>query len=157
MAKQWSKHEKINIVNEAKEAGIINTAVKFNLSTSTIKRWKHEIRTKGEGALEWGNGVQAKSNIKKFKSHDWLFKDPDDMSLEELREALKLECALKKHLAKTVKEKYFAIFNTKKSFSLKIVCKYLGVSRYGYLKWLKTGKPKYKNYDKKISNKIIYI
>ncbi|QGS51736.1 hypothetical protein STABA_v1c03730 [Spiroplasma tabanidicola] len=38
MAKQWSKQEKINIVNEAKEVGIINTAVKFNLSTSTIKR-----------------------------------------------------------------------------------------------------------------------
>ncbi|AKX34303.1 transposase [Spiroplasma litorale] len=154
MAKQWTKNEKLNIIKESKKIGILNAALKFDISTSTIKRWKSEVKVKGEGALEWGSGTQSKGNIKKFKSHDWIFKEPDDMSVEELREALKLERALKKHLAKTTKEKYFAIFNVKRMFFLKLSCLYLKVSRYGYLKWLKNGKPKYKNYNRILAIKI---
>ncbi|WP_156007224.1 transposase [Spiroplasma tabanidicola] len=85
MAKQWSKNEKINIIEESKKIGITNAALKYDVSTSTVKRWKAEFKTKGEGVLEWGNGIQTKRSIKKFKSHDWIFKDPVDMTTEELR------------------------------------------------------------------------
>ncbi|QBQ07361.1 IS3 family transposase [Spiroplasma gladiatoris] len=141
MAKQWSKNEKINIIEESKKIRITDAALKYDVSTSTVKRWKAELKTKGEGSLEWGNKIQIKRNIKKFKSHNWIFKDLDNMTTEELREALKLERALKKHLAKTTKENYFAIFNSSKKFTSTLICKYLGVSRFSYLKWLKSGKP----------------
>ncbi|WP_158500624.1 hypothetical protein [Spiroplasma litorale] len=57
MAKQWTKNEKLNIINESKKIGILNAALKFDISTSTIKRWKSEVKVKGESALEWGSGT----------------------------------------------------------------------------------------------------
>ncbi|WP_156007210.1 hypothetical protein [Spiroplasma tabanidicola] len=68
-----------------------------------------------------------------------------------------MERALKKHLAKTTKKKYFVIFNCSKKFTLTLVCKYLGVSRFGYLQWLKNGKPMNKNYNRILAIKIKLI
>ncbi|QGS51714.1 hypothetical protein [Spiroplasma tabanidicola] len=79
------------------------------------------------------------------------------MTTEELREALKLERALKKHLAKTTKEKYFAIFKYSKKFTLSLVCKDLSISIFGYLKWLKNWKPMNKNYNRILAIKIKFI
>jgi len=65
MAKQWSKTEKIKILEFNESHSALKTCQKFNINLSTLKRWKREIRKLGEASLEWGNGSNSKSYQKK--------------------------------------------------------------------------------------------
>lgn len=52
MAKQWSKTEKIQILEYNKNNSAINTCQKFNINMLTLKRWKRELIKLGENSLE---------------------------------------------------------------------------------------------------------
>ncbi|WP_156006958.1 hypothetical protein [Spiroplasma tabanidicola] len=59
------KKRKIKIIKLSKKSWSKDVALKYDVKKSTVKRWKVEIKNKGEGALEWGKRIQTKANIKK--------------------------------------------------------------------------------------------
>ncbi|WP_100670383.1 IS3 family transposase [Mesoplasma coleopterae] len=77
------------------------------------------------------------------------------MSRTDLEEWLRFHIALKKHLAKTIKDKFFAIHEMSTDYTVDFLCRKFKVTRQGYYLWLKNGKPKYKNYNQDLASLIL--
>ncbi|WP_170264697.1 hypothetical protein [Spiroplasma tabanidicola] len=75
------------------------------------------------------------------------------MTTEELREALKFDWALKNIWRIQIRKSTTPFLKIKKVYFI-ISCKYLGVSRFGYLKCLKNGKPMNKNFNRFLTVKL---
>lgn len=154
MAKQWTKAEKIKIIEFGMKTTQPNAAIKYNISLTTIKRWTREFKINPD-MLDWGRGIQIKSAKKrKIQSKFPKTKNVEKMTRSELEEVARFHFELKKYEAKTFKQKFFAIFHLKNKYSILWLCKQLKVSRGGYYKWLRTGKPQYKNYNVKTAHLI---
>ncbi len=101
MAKQWTKEEKLKIINESKDVNIKEIAFKYDINVSTLSRWKREFYQYGSDTLEWGKGSQSKSDIKKrFKSApfkaNYREEDIKNMNRSELEEIAKFNLLLQK-------------------------------------------------------------
>lgn len=111
MAKQWDKDTKMKIINESYNLGIKTICKKYNLSPTTIKRWRSELRKLGEEALIWGLGRQAKMQTKRKYNFELLKpqfseKEIGTMSIASLQKLAKSYLLLAEYTSKLEKKKY---------------------------------------------------
>lgn len=155
MAKQWTKDQKLLIIEYNKNHTSISTCTKFNISHSTLKRWKQELKSLGVESLEWGSGISAKASTKKrVKKQKEENINYENMSRNELIERAKFGDALKKYLIKSIKDKLLLIDSLKADFTIRFLCKMLNVSRFGYYKWKQNGSNVFNKWNQDLANKI---
>ncbi len=50
--KRWSLKEKLEILEQAKELGVVETCRKFSVSTGNYYNWRKKFEQKGEAGLK---------------------------------------------------------------------------------------------------------
>lgn len=158
MTKQYSKEEKLEMLEKVKNFGCTTAAKILNINKSTIIRWRKELRVLGKQSLEPGNGSQAKGLRRKGRPKSLNF---HEMTKEELIDYIEVMNDIKKYLAKSTKNKYFAISQLQSKYQINYLCYLLKISKAGYYKWLKNGMNKFNKWDfslaKIIKNTFYYF
>ena len=84
--------EKVKIVQEAEENGFTETALKHNISSRQIYRWRDKLQTGGSKALNYGAKVDPE--LKALKEENLL--------LKKLVAKLSLSVEIKEELLKKI-------------------------------------------------------
>lgn len=61
--KSWSKAEKLQILKEATEGGVLETCRKYGVSTANYYNWKKIIEQKGEAGLS----LRADASLQRYR------------------------------------------------------------------------------------------
>ncbi len=89
--KKWSLSQKLTILQEALENGVIETCRKHNLSTGTYYLWKKKFDSQGESGLKPMVSNKSKE-LKKAEEENRILRkllSDKDIELEVQRELLK--------------------------------------------------------------------
>lgn len=89
--KKWSLSEKLSILQEAEENGVIETCRKHSLSTGTFYSWKKKFDSQGESGLRPAVSDKSKE-LKKAEQENKILRkllSDKEIELEVQRELLK--------------------------------------------------------------------
>lgn len=84
--------EKVKIVQEAEEVGFAETAIKYNVSSRQIYRWRDKLQKGGTKALSYGAKIDPE--LKALKE--------ENMQLKKLVAKLSLNVEIKDELLKKI-------------------------------------------------------
>ncbi len=89
--KRWSLSEKLEILQNCEENGVIETCRKFTVSTATYYNWKKKFDSQGEDGLKLKSDPKSKE-LKKAEEENRILRkllSDKDIELEVQRELLK--------------------------------------------------------------------
>lgn len=89
--KKWSLSEKLSVLQEAEENGVIETCRKHSLSTGTFYSWKKKFDSQGESGLRPAVSDKSKE-LKKAEQENKILRkllSDKEIELEVQRELLK--------------------------------------------------------------------
>jgi putative transposase len=90
--KKLTLEEKVKIVQEAEQNGFTETALKHNISSRQIYRWRDKLQTGGSKALSYGAKVDPE--LKALKE--------ENLQLKKLVAKLSLSVEIKEELLKKI-------------------------------------------------------
>lgn len=89
--KKWSLEEKLEILSSSEELGIVETCLKYSVSTGTLYSWKKKYDTKGEAGLKVTYDTGSKE-LKQAEEENRILRkllSNKEIELEVQRELLK--------------------------------------------------------------------
>lgn len=90
--KQLTLEEKVKIVQESEQNGFTETALKYNISSRQIYRWRDKLQTGGAKALSYGSKIDPE--VKALKE--------ENLQLKKLVAKLSLNVEIKEELLKKI-------------------------------------------------------
>lgn len=91
-AKQLTLEEKVKIVHEAEQNGFTEVALKYNISSRQIYRWRDKLQKGGSQALSYGSKIDPE--LKSLKE--------ENLQLKKLVAKLSLSVEIKEELLKKI-------------------------------------------------------
>lgn len=90
--KQLTLEEKVKIVHEAEQNGFTEVALKYNISSRQIYRWRDKLQKGGSKALSYGSKIDPE--LKSLKE--------ENLQLKKLVAKLSLSVEIKEELLKKI-------------------------------------------------------
>ena len=90
--KQLTLEEKVKIVHEAEQNGFTEVALKYNISSRQIYRWRDKLQKGGSKALSYGSKIDPELKLLK----------EENLQLKKLVAKLSLSVEIKEELLKKI-------------------------------------------------------